>query len=155
LGGILLITWGWGALVQKSCEVLSKVHIPGVEGKYVMSGAGSKVCSRTSARSFYLLACFEEESRVSRPLLGSLLSLDLGTLSLSCLLLPLSGVLVSDLLLDLGDLLDLEDLGELLLGLLGRLGLVAALPLGETDRLLDDLAGSCWVLLSCLLLPPG
>ena len=69
-----------------------------------------------------------------------------------CLLLPLSGVLVSDLLLDLGDLLDL---GELLLGLLGRLGLVAALPLGETDRLLEDLAGSCWVLLICLLLPPG
>ena len=111
--------------------------------------------AQTSARRFHLLAGLEVESRESRPLLGSLSSLDLRTLSLSCLQLLLSGDLVSDLLLDLGDLLDLEDLGELLLGLLGRLGLVAALPLGETDRLLDDLAGSCWVLLSCLLLPPG
>ena len=60
----------------------------------------------------------------------------------------------SDLLLDLGDLLDLDDL---LLGLLGRLpdGLVAALPLGEADRLLDDLAGACGFLVGCLLLPSG
>ena len=113
--------------------------------------------AQTSARRFHLLAGLEVESRESRPLLGSLSSLDLRTLSLSCLQLLLSGDLVSDRLLDLGDLLDLEDLGDLLLGLPVRLpdGLVAALPLGEADRLLDDLAGACGFLVGCLLLPSG
>ena len=88
--------------------------------------------SQTSARRFHLLAGLEVESRESRPLLGSLSSLDLRTLSLSCLQLLLSGDLVSDRLLDLGDLLDLEDLDDLLLGLPVRLpdGLEASLPLG-------------------------
>ena len=113
--------------------------------------------AQTSARRFHLLAGLEVESRESRPLLGSLSSLDLRTLSLSCLQLLLSGDLVSDRLLDLGDLLDLEDLDDLLLGLPVRLsdGLVAALPLGEADRLLDDLAGACGFLVGCLLLPSG
>ena len=70
-------------------------------------------------------------------------------------ILLLAGDVVSDCLLDLGDLLDLEDLldglEDLLLELFLRLdgGLVAALPLGE-------LAGACEVLLEdCLLLPSG
>ena len=97
-----------------------------------------------------------------RPLLDSpsLSSLDLLTPSLSCLQLLLAGDLVSDRLLDLGDLLDLEDLGgldDLLLGLLVRLdgGLLAALPLGVADLLLNGLAGAFVVLEGCLLLPSG
>ena len=105
--------------------------------------------SQTSARRFHLLAGLEVESRESRPRLGSLSlsSLALRTLSLSCLQLLLSGDLVSDRLLDLGDLLDLEDLGgldDLLLGLHVRLdgGLLASLPLGVADLLLAELAGA-------------
>jgi hypothetical protein len=120
------------------------------------------VFSQTSARRFHLLAGLEVESYELQPRLGSLSlsSLDLRTLSLSCLQLLLSGDLVSDRLLDVGnrlDLVDLVDLDDLLLGLPVRLpdGLVAALPLGEADLLLDDLAGACEVLVGCLLLPSG
>ena len=102
----------------------------------------------------------KQSSRESRPLLGSLSSLDLRTLSLSCLLLLLSGDQVTDLLLDLGDLLDLEDLlheDTLPLGLPVRLpdGLEAAHSLGEADRLLYDLAGAGRFLVEVLLFPSG
>jgi hypothetical protein len=102
------------------------------------------VFSQSLAQSFYLLADLEVESPGWRPLLGSLSlsSLDLLTPSLSCLQQLLAGDLVSDRLLELGDLPDLEDLldglEDLLLELLLCLdvGLLAALPLGE-------LAGAC------------
>jgi hypothetical protein len=89
--------------------------------------------------------------------------MELRILSLSCLLLLLSGDLVNALLLDLGDLLDLKDLEDLLLadtlplGLPVHLpdGLEAARPLGEADCLLDDLAGAGGFLVGCLLLPSG
>ena len=138
LGGDTAHHMGVECTCPKSCGFLSRVHIPGPAGSNVVS-----------ARRFHLLAGLEVESRES--------SLDLRTLSLSCLQLLLSGDLVSDRLLDLGDLLDLEDLDDLHMGLPVRLpgGLVAALPLGEADRLLDDLAGACGFLVGCLLLPSG
>jgi hypothetical protein len=89
--------------------------------------------------------------------MGSLSSLGQGTLSLTCLLCLLSGDLVYDLLIDLGDHMVLEDLFleiALPLGVTERLPdvLEAALPLGVAERLLEDVTGAGGFLVVVLLL---
>ena len=49
LGGDTAHHMGLGCTCPKSCEVLSRVHIPGVERRVVMSWAGSNVGSNFSA----------------------------------------------------------------------------------------------------------